>query len=298
MPYTHFGKQADVWKHLSLCEVMVSEQPQIYIETNSAGSGYSLDNTPEQRYGIYSFLEKAPDYKELLNSKYFELESMAIKDNKYLGSPGLAMSILGNTVDKFIFFDIEESPLDNIARFARQNQIADKTETINRDSVTGVMDLLSILPNSTLIHIDPYCIDEPGPNGYNYIDLFVKASELGLKCFLWYGFNTLDEKKQINDFITENLKNSTADNLSCVELIMEVIQKDTIPCNPGILGSGLLSGNLSEKSLFAIVLYSELLIGLYKGTSYNNFKGNLYRDIIELKSSDNHLVDNAKNQLK
>lgn len=223
MPYTHFGKQADVWKHLALCEVMINEQPQIYIETNSACSDYSLKYTPEQQYGIYNFIDKATKYKDLHKSKYFNLESLAIKSNRYLGSPGLAMSILGNTADKFMFFDIETAPLITIAEFARQNHLADKTETIDQDSVIGVFDLLKTLPKSTLIHIDPYYIDKPSANGYNYLDLFVKASEQGLKCFLWYGFNTLDDKKQINEFITVNLINSTIKNLSCVELIMDNI---------------------------------------------------------------------------
>lgn len=283
MPYTHFGKQADVWKHLSLCEVMINEQPPIYIETNSACSDYYLSNTPEQQYGIYHFIDKASDYKNLYKSNYFKLERSAMKQNKYLGSPGLAMRLLGGITEKFIFFDIETEPLTTIAEFAAQNHIADKTETINRDSVFGVMDMLPTLPKSTLIHIDPYGIDQPSENGFNYLDLFVKATALGLKCFLWYGFNTLDEKKSINEFITHKLNNYTNANLSCVELIMETIQKDTTPCNPGILGSGLLTSNLSTKSISTILNYSELLINLYKGTTFNGFNGGLYRDIIEIK---------------
>jgi 23S rRNA (adenine2030-N6)-methyltransferase len=282
MPYTHFGKQADVWKHLSLCEVMIQEQPSIYIETNSACSDYSLSNTPEQQYGIYHFVETASDYKDLFKSSYFELECSVMKQNKYLGSPGLAMRILGTITDKLFFFDIEPESLNTIAEFAAQNHIADKIETINRDSVIGVMDMLPALPKSTLIHIDPYYIDQPNENGYDYLDLFAKATELGMKCFLWYGFNTLNEKKSINKFITEKLKNSASANLSCMELILETIQKDTIPCNPGILGSGLLTSNLSTKSISTILNYSNLLIDLYKGTTFKGFKGDLYRDIIDL----------------
>lgn len=285
MPYTHFGKQADVWKHLTLSEVMLNEQPQIYIETNSACSDYSLNNSPEQQYGIYHFIDKAPIYRELVKSKYFDLESSVIKDNKYLGSPGLAMSILGKSSDKFIFFDIETAPLTNISEFAIRNDLANKAETINQDSVIGVMDLLQTLPKSTLIHIDPYYIDRPSANGYNYLDLFVRASEQGLKCFLWYGFNTLNDKKQINDFIKSNLTNCSIDNLSCVELIMKIIQNDSIACNPGILGSGLLTSNLSKDSLSAIMDFCELLIDLYKGTKYKGFKGDLYREIIKIKNN-------------
>ena len=40
--YTHYGKQADVFKHLVLCEVLQIEKPQIYIETNSASAIYQM----------------------------------------------------------------------------------------------------------------------------------------------------------------------------------------------------------------------------------------------------------------
>lgn len=285
MSYTHFGKQADVWKHLSLCEVMINEHPQIYIETNSACSDYYLSNTPEQQYGIYHFINKAPNYKDLFKSKYFELERSAMKQNKYLGSPGLAIRILGDIIDKFFFFDIEPEPLTTIAEFAMQNHIANKIETINRDSVIGVMDMLPTLPKSTLIHIDPYGIDQPSENEYDYLDLFVKATELGIKCILWYGFNTLDEKKSINEFITDKVNNCMNANLSCVELIMKTIKNNTIPCNPGILGSGLLTSNLSAESILKVLDYSELLIDLYKGITFKSFKGDLYRNIIEIKKT-------------
>lgn len=36
--YTHFGKQADVFKHLVLCEILQIEKPQMYVETNSASA--------------------------------------------------------------------------------------------------------------------------------------------------------------------------------------------------------------------------------------------------------------------
>lgn len=281
MPYTHFGKQADVWKHLTLCTIMENENPKVYIETNSASSYYDLNYTIEQQYGIYNFIEKAPNYEKLYQSIYFDLENAKIKDNTYLGSPGLAMSILGNQADKYIFFDIETAPLINITDFAKQKELSDKIKTINQDSIIGLTEMLTSLPKSTLIHIDPYYIDKPSTNGLNYLDLFVKASELGLKCFLWYGFNTLNDKKQINDFIITRLTNSTLGNHFCIELIMEIIQKESIPCNPGILGSGLLVSNLSNDSISTIVDYGELLIDMYKGTKYDKFKGDLYREIIK-----------------
>ena len=59
--YTHFGKQPDVLKHLILCEVLRNEHPQVYVETNSACAIYPMQQTSEQQYGIYYFLEKTAE---------------------------------------------------------------------------------------------------------------------------------------------------------------------------------------------------------------------------------------------
>ena len=63
--YKHFGKQPDVLKHLVLCEILQNENPSTYVETNSACAIYQMEHTPEQQYGIYHFLERANDEREL-----------------------------------------------------------------------------------------------------------------------------------------------------------------------------------------------------------------------------------------
>jgi len=280
MQYTHFGKQAEVWKHLPLCDVMINEKPLVYIETNSAYADYTLTRTPEQEYGIFHFLEKAENCKELRDSKYFLLETSAMKEGCYLGSPALAMNVFQSQIDKYVFFDIDNEALKNIARFSERLSLTDKVKTINQDSRIGLKNLLESLPESTLLHIDPYEIIEQASNGYSYLDLFVEASSMGIKCFLWYGFNTLEEKERLNKDIKDKVRKLTDRNLLGKELIMEIIEKDTVPCNPGILGSGLLTSNLSEKSLKAIEDCSRLLVDLWKGTTYQNYKGDLYQETI------------------
>jgi len=281
MPYTHFGKPADVWKHLALCETMVNERPDVYVETNSAYARYSLGNTPEQQYGIYRFLKHAPDYGSLTDSAYYTVESRAVNEGIYIGSPGLAMSLLGENTGRFIFYDLDIGALNNIIEFAREKELIDKVDTINQDSIIGMSNQLSILPKSTLIHIDPYYIDRPSSNGYDYLDIFIQAVQNGLKCILWYGFNTLEEKKHINNYIQRKFLNKKTEHLSCIELIMEIIEQDTIVCNPGILGNGILTGNLSKRSAHAIKEYSKWLTEIYKGSIYNGFRGDLYREILK-----------------
>lgn len=280
MTYQHYGKIGDIWKHLPLCNVISIESPNVYVETNSAYCEYSLAQTAEQKYGIYNFVDKAVDFQLLKDSEYYKLIHPYVNEDRYLGSPALAISLIKDSADKFIFFDTNLAALDNIKIFANQNNLTDKISVFNQDSVIGLFDLLPTLPDSTFIHIDPYYIDKQSSNGKTYMDLFIKASELGLKCFLWYGFNTLDEKNQLNDYIKTKLVQSSISSTYGSELIMEVIQKNSIICNPGILGCGVLTSNLSKDSNNIISKYSDLLIDLYKGTNYCGFKGDLYQDII------------------
>ena len=280
MIYKHYGKIGDIWKHLPLCNVISIENPNVYVETNSAYCEYSLAQTDEQKYGIYNFVDKAVDFQLLEDSEYYKIIYPYVNKDKYLGSPALAISLMKDSADKFIFFDTNNAALDNVKTFANQNNLSDKISVYNQDSVIGLFDLLPTLPDSTLIHIDPYYIDKESSNGKTYMDLFIKASERGLKCFLWYGFNTLDYKNQLNDYIKTKLNKSNISSAYGSELIMEVIQKDSIVCNPGILGCGILTSNLSKDSYKVISDYSELLVDLYKGTNYCEFKGDLYRDII------------------
>ena len=280
MTYKHYGKIGDIWKHLPLCNVISIESPNIYVETNSAHCEYSLAQSYEQKYGIYNFIEKAANFQLLKDSEYYKLIHPYVNKDRYLGSPALAISLIKDSADKFIFFDTNIAALDNIKTYAIQNSLTDKISVFNQDSIIGLFDLLPNLPDSTLIHIDPYFIDKESSNGKTYMDLFIKASEQGLKCFLWYGFNTLDYKNQLNDYIKSKLVQSNISSTYCSELIMEVIQKDSIVCNPGILGCGILTSNLSKDSYKVISEYSDLLIDLYKGTNYCGFKGDLYQDII------------------
>ncbi|MGG6547278.1 UNVERIFIED_CONTAM: hypothetical protein NY100_17945, partial [Prevotella sp. 15_C9] len=65
------------------------------------------------------------------------------------------------------------------------------------------------------------------------------------------------------------------------ELIMNSIRKDTIICNPGILGSGILATNFSQESRNKILDFSSVLVNTYIFTRYKNYDGSLYRCIIE-----------------
>lgn len=273
--YTHFAKQPDVLKHLVLCEALRNETPQVYVETNSACAIYQMAHTPEQQYGIYHFLENANEDTALKNSIYHKLENTEMAKGHYLGSPALAMSVLGNQAQRFVFFDLEKSALDNVTFYAKKIGLSASVEVHNTDSLEGTMQLLPSLPKSSFIHIDPYEIDKKGDSGYTYLDVLIKATQLGMKCLLWYGFMTEDSKESLDKYITSSLKKEGIKSYTCVELTMNSIRKDSILCNPGILGSGILATNLSQESQNMILDYGNKLVNIYKNAKYKEYDGSL-----------------------
>ena len=278
--YTHFAKQPDVLKHLILCEVLKNETPQIYVETNSACAIYPMTQTPEQQYGIYHFLEKADEVPSLKDSIYYQLESGEMAKGNYLGSPALAMNVLGKQAKRFVFFDLEKSALENVGTYAKQVGLSASVEMHHADSSRGTIELLPSLPSSSFIHIDPYEIDKKGASGLTYLDILIEATQLGMKCLLWYGFMTQHDKSHLNSYITTRLEEARIKDYICAELIMSSIRQDTVLYNPGIIGSGILGTNLSQKSNTAILDYSDILVRLYQYAKYKDHDGSLYRDII------------------
>ncbi|NMG09846.1 hypothetical protein [Brasilonema sp. UFV-L1] len=111
MSYRHFGRIGDIWKHIPLCEFLAIEQPTSYIETNSAFPEYQLTGTFEQQYGVLHVEKNIKKSQIIQQSVYWKSLSSIFENrngvSKYLGSPALALNILGASANKFVFFDIE-----------------------------------------------------------------------------------------------------------------------------------------------------------------------------------------------
>ena len=199
----------------------------------------------------------------------------------YLGSPALAMNILAERTSQYLLFDIEKDALENIESYAKQVKLESHIQTCHTDSLEGVIKLLPSLSQSSFLHIDPYEIDKKGISGTTYLDVLIQATQAGMKCLLWYGFMTENDKIHINQYIVNRLEEENIKEYTCIELIMNSIRKDTIPCNPGILGSGILATNLSQEANKAIWDYSDMLVCMYSDTKYKSYDGRLYRDNIK-----------------
>ena len=93
-------------------------------------------------------------------------------------------------------------------------------------------------------------------------------------------FMTINDKQILNKYVSEKLSKADINDYACSELIMNAIKKDTVICNPGILGSEILATNLSQKSNVMIQAYSKKIVAIYKDARYKEFDGSLYNDII------------------
>jgi 23S rRNA (adenine2030-N6)-methyltransferase len=63
---------------------------------------------------------------------------------------------------------------------------------------------------------------------------------------------------------------------------MKSIKETTILCNPGVLGSGILAANLSQKSYNMIFDYCNKLVELYKNVEYKGYDGSLFKDVVKM----------------
>lgn len=119
MANRHFGKFADVWKHLPLVEVLAREAPDRYAETHAGSAVYGMVDDAERRFGVRHFIALAPSQPELVRSRYAELIGPFLErpDPAYPGSATLAMSVLGTGVD-YLFCDLDGTSADDLRDWA------------------------------------------------------------------------------------------------------------------------------------------------------------------------------------
>ena len=80
--------------------------------------------------------------------------------------------------------------------------------------------------------------------------------------------------------LINRLAKSVQFEISCDELILKEIQEDSIKINPGILGCGILTCNLSRQSTEKIEEFASLLVELYHNSKFDGVNGEIYHDSI------------------
>ncbi|WP_211173151.1 23S rRNA (adenine(2030)-N(6))-methyltransferase RlmJ [Brasilonema bromeliae] len=259
---------------------MAIEQPISYIETNSASPEYQLTGSFEQQYGILHIEKNIKNSQLIRQSVYWKiLSSLSENKNglsKYLGSPALALNILKASTNKFVFFDIEEMCLKQIAVFVKKLNINSKITYKNQDSVDGLIGMLEELGTRDFIHVDPYFIHHTNANEHSYFDAFCLAMRKGVMGMLWYGFNTIKEREVLHNVFSSQTNTSSQTRLQGIEIASILLNKNILDVNPGVLGCGILIGNLSEDSRQSFKEMAQEVINLYRdSTMFDKYPGEL-----------------------
>lgn len=280
MPYQHFGKIGDVWKHLPLCEFLAIEKPIRYVDTNAAYPDYRLTGTPEQEYGILLVARNIAKSPLIRESVYWRTLS-SLPENAdgiitYLGSPRLALDILDASATEYIFFDIEEAPLRDIEHFCQEAGLSSMVICRNEDSIEGLFSLGEKLDSDTFLFVDPYFVHEENPNRHTYFEGFCRAIRNGAKGMLWYGFDTIPQKDSLREGFSMWRTEDASTLLTGIEMVSTIISDDPPHANPGVLGCGILVGNLSTTSRRTFDRLAKETVYLYHGSMmFGEYSGDL-----------------------
>ena len=274
MGYKHYGRSGDIWKHLPLAQILTTERPATYIESNCAYASYELHRTPELDYGIYRLWDTLERHPQLASSKYIKILKQFNKGDRltqYPGSAVQAIRLLEEWKPSYMFFDTDPAAVTSIHTYCQEARVLDRTEILQDDSIDGTYRLLDYLDRNALIFFDPYLVIHANDAGRTYLDCFLKAAQRGVRAVMWYGFMSRVEQKAVRSACMEGIKRLriSPSKVCAAELALTGLRDTPPPFNPGIAGCGLLMTNLRGSSLDAVSQLGKACEELYKGATYN-----------------------------
>lgn len=270
------GTVGDVWKHLTLAEILAAARPRWYVEPHARAISSLLTPTLERNYGVYYFLAHAEQSAVLRNSEYYRILD-AIRGERgtlrrYPGSSYLAMKVLGPKAEEFLFCDLEEEDLVTIEHHGDRVGISrERIEGLPLDGIRAMRQEMDRWPAEelprTFVFIDSPRPFHPTESGRSSMDLLCELSGRGVQTLLGYEFNSREEKDLYWREICSSLESygfhtSTLD-LWEAEIVLGVIDDPDYAFVPGLRGAGLLGANLSEDAKEAAIRVGEELARIY-----------------------------------
>lgn len=188
----HFGKFADVWKHLVLDEVLAVVKPAKYVETHAGSAAYPMVEDEERRYGVLGFLSRLTS-PELASARYTQVVSSFInaEPSLYPGSALQAMTLLG-AAGSYRLCDIDPTSGSDLRLWAQQLRLTD-CDVVEGDGMAAVQEWLAE-PSSILVHIDPFDPFGHEPGVPSAIELAGAVAEAGHTLVYWYGYSSPTER--------------------------------------------------------------------------------------------------------
>lgn len=250
MANRHFGKLADVWKHLPLCEVLAQERPPWYAETHAGSAAYEAHDDAERRYGVHRFQSVAERDPVLTHSRYADHLRRVLGEAQIPGSPLLAMLELG-TSSHYVLCDMDPASTEDLSTWAGRLGIADRVTTITGDGMAAVAEhVLDGPARPAMVHVDPYDPHAREPGSLSALDLTARLADAGVSVMYWYGFDAPEERR----WALDALDKTTDAALWCGDML--VTTADGAVHDDGALGRattpgtgfGIVLANVSQAS--------------------------------------------------
>lgn len=184
----HFGKFADVWKHLVLNEVLADGRPARYAETHAGSAAYPIVDDAERRYGVLGFLG-GPTSAVLSATAYARTVSEFLDGAPplYPGSALQAMTALGDETD-YLLCDVDPASAEDLRHWSARLGLS-RCVVAERDGLAAVREWLAT-PTPTVVHVDPFdpfAHDDGAPSA---VELGAMVAEAGHALVYWYGYSS------------------------------------------------------------------------------------------------------------
>lgn len=270
MANRHFGKLADVWKHLVLAEVLRVDRPRQLCDTHAGNACYAMTADAERRYGVLGFMAAATDDDVLNRSAYFRLlVGQRGRDGElsdYPAGPMLAMLELG-AESEYLFRDVDPESCANICEVAVRLGVESKVRVVEGDGMIAVREAVGDNGRGTLVYTDPFDHRATAPDGLSALDLAQEAAECGAAVVYWYGYNRADQRRW-----TFDLLRASAPTIGwwCGDFMVSAPDVDMrsgdlgATTSPGT-GFGLVCANVSSEALQRCCDLGRALSGAYHG---------------------------------
>jgi 23S rRNA (adenine2030-N6)-methyltransferase len=254
MANRHFGKLADVWKHLVLAEVLSVDRPRRLCDTHAGHACYQMTTDAERRYGVLGLMEAAIDDDVLNTSAYFRLlvgQRGGVGELcDYPAGPMLAMLELG-AGSEYLFCDLDPESCANICEVALRLGLEAMVRVVEGDGMTVVREAVGDTGRGTLVYTDPFEHRAAAPGGLSALGLAQEAAERGAAVVYWYGYNRADQRRWIFDLLR-----ASAPTIGwwCGDLMVSAPDADMrngdlgAATSPGT-GFGLVCANVSSEAL-------------------------------------------------
>lgn len=256
MANRHFGKLADVWKHLPLAEILAVERPDHYCETHAGSASYDMVDDPERRLGVLRFLEVAKADPVLTESRYLRwlrsLEAGGGSLQTYPGSALIAMLERGNHAS-YLLCDLDPDSVASLEDAAHRVGVTD-ARCVAADGMTAVRDYVRDASGKILVHIDPFDPTATGPSGLSALDLAGRLILDGIGLMYWYGYDNPNDCAWALDALSQRVGGATG--LWCGDVMITASSDDgTVgdlgkATTPGT-GFGIVCANLSPAGVDA-----------------------------------------------